>query len=205
MDRIQRYLAAIQTLQPQLPALLGDAWPPFRQELEECLARLAETADTDEQQTILREIDLLFYDHPAADDAFQGELYPEAAATLPASLSFEYLSATPAVKGIEPQATPGDRPGTVTRYTDISCPERAWIDAPRITAVVRLAVLPPAYSADTQELALRTNLPVLVRITAPKFSILNGAQREMTVFPDRDSEIAVDLKPSALGSDPHHL
>ena len=109
-------------------------------------------------------------------------------------------AATPAVKGIEPQATPGDQPTTVTRYTDISCPERAWIDAPRITAVVRLAVLPPAYSADIQELALRTDLPVLVRITAPKFSILNGAQREMTVFPDRDSEIAVDLKPTALGA-----
>lgn len=200
MDRIQRYLAAIQALRPQLPALLGDAWPAFQQELDDYLARLARSADAEEQQRILGEIDLLFYDHPAADDAFQETLHSQASATLPAALGFEYAAATPAVKGIEPQATPGDQPGTVTRYTDISCPERVWIGAPRITAVVRLALLPPAYSADIQELALRTDLPVLVRVSAPKFSILNGAEREMTVFSDRDSEIAVDLKPSALGA-----
>jgi hypothetical protein len=59
----------------------------------------------------------------------------------------------------------GDR--KVTRFTDIVCPRRIWVNSPRVPVVIRLTIQRPDFSVAVEEMVLRENLPVQVRIEAP--------------------------------------
>ncbi len=88
----------------------------------------------------------------------------------------------------------------VTRYTDIACPRRVWVETPRISAVVRLTVYPPAHSAAVEELALREELPVRVRVDASAFEVLNEVEQDTIILPDADSPpVVFDLWPRQVG------
>lgn len=107
-------------------------------------------------------------------------------------------------KGVDPglESTIGAELGSpaVTRYTDIACPARVWVETPRITVVVRLTAQPSAYSAATAEVVLRTDLPVQVRLDAPAFTIFNDAYQATPVPAAGDSPpLVFDLAPHAVG------
>jgi len=89
----------------------------------------------------------------------------------------------------------------VTRYTDIACPRRVWVQTPRIPVVVRLKVRPPLHSDAVEELQLQTQVPVRVRVEAPAFDVLNDPEQETAIFPDSDSPpVVFDLRPRQVGS-----
>lgn len=89
---------------------------------------------------------------------------------------------------------------TVTRYTDIACPQRVWVETPRITVVVRLTAQPSTYSVATEEFEVRTDLPVQVRLDAPTFQLLNAAHQATTVPAAGDTPpLVFDLAPTTVG------
>jgi tetratricopeptide (TPR) repeat protein len=90
--------------------------------------------------------------------------------------------------------------GNVTRYVDIVCPRRVWVNTPRVSIVARLTVQRPAYSAEAEEMVLVERLPVQVSIEAPFFEILNPPRQEIAILADRDSApIVFDLHPLHVG------
>ena len=62
----------------------------------------------------------------------------------------------------------------VTRYTDISCPRRVWLETPRFPVIVRLTVEMPELSAAVLDLQVHADeeAPVLVQCSAPGFDLL---------------------------------
>lgn len=87
-----------------------------------------------------------------------------------------------------------------TRYTDIACPRRVWVETPRVSVVVRLTVPEPSHSAAVKALALRKDLPVRVRIETPGFEIINDQEQEALILPDSDSQpLVFDLHPLQVG------
>lgn len=186
----QELLAAVAAIRPTLPTLLGDQWPEFERDLLSFLQEIEQADDDDLRQELIDELQILFFDFPTADNALQAAIAVKSARP----------AAIPTVRHAAPASTPETEAGqTVVRYTDIACPEQVWIHAERVPVVVRLALEPSDLSRDTQQLSLRSDLPVTVLVTADNFHVLNGRRREMTIYPDRDSEIVVDLKPLAVG------
>ncbi len=89
---------------------------------------------------------------------------------------------------------------TVTRYTDITCPRRVWVETPRIAVVVQLTLSPPERSAAAETLALQRDTAVAVRIEAPAFDLLNAPEQEVTLPPDTDSPpLVFYLRPREVG------
>lgn len=106
-------------------------------------------------------------------------------------------------KGIEPvfesmSVQASSVPATVTRYTDIACPRRIWVETPRVTAVVRLTRERTAFSTDAEGMEVRTDKPVLVQVVAPAFRVLGAEQKPLTILPEADSETSFDLKPLGM-------
>ncbi len=94
----------------------------------------------------------------------------------------------------------GMRPGkTFTRYTDISCPRRVWVQTPRIVVVVRLTMHPSVYSNVKEELLVQSEVPVRVRVDAPAFEFLGSHEQEIPIQVDLDSlPIVFDLRPQQI-------
>jgi len=99
----------------------------------------------------------------------------------------------------EPVAAPSPV-STVTRYTDISCPRRVWLNTERLSVFVRLTVAEPTLSAAVKAMNVRTDAPVAIRLTAPAFDILSADDQTTPILPDQDSPpVVFDLKPSVAG------
>lgn len=121
-----------------------------------------------------------------------GQVYPVKAATFdgPFVGPFETLNT-----GGSPR-----RGATVTRYTDIACPRRVWVETPRVSVVVRLTVEMSRASATVEEMQVDVSKPVRVRVQAPGFDLLREDCQDVRVPADADSEPAVfELKPRQVG------
>lgn len=89
---------------------------------------------------------------------------------------------------------------SITRYTDISCPQRVWKETPRFSVVVRLTVHQPVYSLGTTALSVQENLMLQVQLEAPMFELLNQSIQEFLVVPNADSmPLVFDLRPLNVG------
>ena len=267
MDDYTTILAAIDRIWPELPALLGDAWPDFAARIEAYRKLAADEANPALQllgvALILGacgehpEIDALLHQDLDTPDSrldvarfFEGyftpatgpgieELYqtaadePEAGAPIteiavtvddwPGDMPFGIggdavagellpdpppppdpdagLTQPPIAKGLRPPDTAPNAAPTVTRYTDITCPRRVWIDAPRVSVIVRLTAA-PSQSSDVavRTLTVRIDQPVQVTIQALGFDLLSARTQNIAVNPTADSTPAVfDLKPQQAG------
>jgi hypothetical protein len=161
-------------------------------------------AHSESAEPIPDEIDII--EQPFRDDGKTGtlsegagepeEVLPEPAkpvADTPGSQTHQQVVEE---KAKEPHRDSHLSPRQITRYTDISCPRRIWVDAPRVSAVVRLTIEPVDYSATAEALPLRENMPVQVRIEAPFFEILTEPVHEITILPSQDSApVVFDLRP----------
>lgn len=188
---LQRALADIWE---ELPALVGSDWHAVGPKLFDLREQLR-LADDPDQETLLRYLVIIaLRPYPSATQRLverQEQLRQRSA--LP-DLDYGIRSAEPQPKGIQPVASP------VTRYTDIACPRRVWIDAPRVTVVVRLTVALPASSAAVQALTLEPDQPVWVRLKAPGFIMLNPPIQTMDIPANSDSSpIVFDLRPEHTG------
>ncbi|MBN1483899.1 MAG: CHAT domain-containing protein [Chloroflexia bacterium] len=198
---IQTLLQLIGAIWAELSALLGDKWPDFEEALQGYLERL----ETEPDQALFVQVWILdlFSQHPPAHGRLLAEIEQQGLESYsPTTRSYTIKSPLPAVltRLLQEEAASS----TVIRYTDISCPRRAWIESPRISVVVRLAARRPAYSADARELALQEDLPVRVRIRAPGFEPLNEPEQTTAILPGADSPALVfDLRPRQVG--PTHV
>lgn len=185
MNQTETLLWAIERLRPELPALVGADWPEFDAQLAAYLRQLETETDPLQRAILPALIVRLFERHPKARDRL-AELMGQ-----PAQIYRE------GAMGITKGATP---PATVTRYTDIACPRRVWVQTPRISVVVRLTVARPEFSAAAQALELQETLPVRVRVDAPGLVPLNAAEQETVLLPAADSPpLVFDLRPERAG------
>ncbi len=183
-------LQALALLWPDLPDLVGDDWPTFERELTGYLDQLAAHP---ERAPILQAYILNLFSEQA----------PEALAQLRALINPQ--DASLAVRHIEPAMLPDVlarlQPATVTRYTDISCPRRVWIETSRVNVIVRLTVDPPQLSdAPPVALELSEDLPVQVTINAPRFAVQGERTQTITIKQRADSApIVFELRPLEPG------
>lgn len=181
MNQTEAMLEAIEKVRLELPTLVGEGWSEFEAQLDEYLEQLK--ADPDNSLLIRAQMLALFGQHPQA----HGRLVTVIA----------NLQTTPQELGIRGGLRSTQEPvPTITRYTDIACPRRVWIETPRLSVVVRLTVQRPDYSAAVEEVALRQDLPVRVQVEAPAFQILGERMQQIAILPDADSPpVVFDLKP----------
>jgi hypothetical protein len=181
-------LIAIGGFKGELPVLVGEDWPTFEAKLDDYLAQGQQGPV---QASIMRALLLaLFADYPAARDRLHIALAGETA----------HVAIMGETKSLYPASSPAPVSSVVTRYTDIACPSRAWIETPRINVVVRLTMQPVDVSAASEEVQVRTDAPVQVQIEAPRFEVLNDARQPIAVLPDQDSApIVFDLHPLTVG------
>jgi hypothetical protein len=197
-------LAAIDQIWPELPALLGDVWPDFAARIAGYRRRGEDPA---QQPLAAALIFAAFGEHPAADARLHEELARQSGGWEAGKSFFSYGApddspAQPTAKGLTPPAPPIlESPATVTRYTDITCPRRVWVQAPRVSVIVRLTAAPnPAADVAPRALAVRTDAPVLVTIQAAGFDLLSARTQSIAIDPSADSTPAVfDLKPQQVG------
>lgn len=189
---IEALLQAIRTIWDELPEQVGDEWAAFEQEINSYFEQLAARAE--EKSIVQAWILMLFQKHPQAHRRLVAQLQagPESC-----------YSKGPITRGAPPildRLIQGAAPTTVMRYTDITCPRRVWVQAPRISVIVRLTVQRPTDSAAVAELALQKEIPVQVRVQAPAFEPLNAAEQETPILHDADSPpLVFDLRPRATG------
>ena len=176
----QDILQAIEVIRDELPVLVGNDWEQFERQLAGLLKQLE--AEAVREPITRAQILSLFSRYPEAHKRLTG------------------LLATPeTIKGVSTILMRLlHRP--VTRYTDIACPGRVWLQTPRVPVVVRLTVRSLEHSAVAEELAVREGLPVRVRVTAPAFEVLNVPEQETQVLPEADSPpVVFDLRPREVG------
>lgn len=193
MKEIEVLRRAIEALRSDLPALVGADWPQFEAQLNADLKQLEQSP---KRAPILRaQILALFFRHRPAHQRLvelMGQAREERA-----------LSVGGSERGIRSDATRevSSGEGSITRYTDIVCPSRAWVKRPRISVVVRLTVQPSGYSSALEGLVLREDLPVEVHIEAPRFEILNASRQDVILVREQDSApIVFDLGPREVGA-----
>ncbi len=186
MNRGSRLLQAIDLLWDDLPDSLKAALPRYR-------AQLAEECGDEISGTVLIVLDL-FSRHPAAHKRLLQTMND------PTLLVHKTVMESSNITGDCMRAGMLAEHKPVIRYTDISCPRRVWIKAPRVSVVVRLTLKPSGLSAAVEELELDKNLPVRVYLDAPAFELLNGNMQEIEIIPDADSPpLVFDLRPQEIG------
>lgn len=189
MNSMDTLLQAIRILRPELPLLLGQDYESFQAQLDQFLMQLQ---DDPVARPFARALILdLFYRYPPALSRLL-------------SVIDELTGARDAIfrgaKGYPATGTGATASPTVTRYTDISCPRRVWIDTPRLTVTVGLTLEASRFSEDVQGLAVQVDQPVIVRASAPGFALLGPEEQTIAVLAEADSAPAVFfLQPQALG------
>jgi hypothetical protein len=192
MNTNEAMLQAIESLWPELPALVGADWPQFEAQVAPLLAQVK--ADPANASIPLAQIMALFVQYRDAHMRLIFAMDQLIAVAEQASIKgVTYGGANFSASASQPAAP-------VTRYTDIDCPRRVWIGAPRVPVVVRLTVDLPAYSAAVQELTLDPAQPVRVSIQAPGFTVLSQPVQVMAILPEADSApVVFDLRPEQVG------
>jgi hypothetical protein len=184
--------AVLDQLWPELPALAGDAWGQLEPKLAGYRRQLS-SGDGDAAivqahilQTLVayptiyrRLLDLTAHYNTSGTKGVVRNVQPLESTT----------------KQVTTEAVTNGA-AAITRYTDIACPRRVWVETPRISVVVRLTVEQPEHSAATETLSQLSEAPVQVQLVAPGFDLLNAAKQETPILLDRDSPpLVFDLKP----------
>lgn len=187
----------LEQLWPELPALVGEAWVDLGPRLTRYWEQLL-TGEIDPaivQAYILRDLSA----HPAAYQRLL-TLTHQAKGVDGAGVWRSVRPVSSDISGRESAMAPVEQTPGLTRYTDISCPRRAWIETPRVSVVVRLTVEQPEHSAAEDALTGLATTPVQVRLSAPGFDLLNPPLQETPIVPDQDSPpLVFDLKPKQTG------
>jgi len=188
--------AVLDQLWPELPALAGDAWGQLEPKLASYRNQLASGGD--HAAIIQAHILQTLVAYPVIYRRLLDlTAQYDASETKGVVRSVRSLEST---TGEETAEAATGSPATITRYTDIACPRRVWVETPRISVVVRLTVEQSEHSAATEALSELSEAPVQVQLTAPGFDLINAAKQETLIQPDQDSPpIVFDLKPRHAG------
>lgn len=177
---------AIAKLRPELPDVLGEQWPGFEATLAQLLPALSQSGRQAEDAHA--KILALFSRH--------GTAYQRLVLAM-AEIKIEAMHSSPRFV-VAPQS--GAKRGPVTRFADIACPRRVWIETPRVAVVVRLKIQPTDFGRMPEAIGFGLGAPVQIHLSAPDFALLSPAVQEVPVLDGRDSPAAVfDLLPRAIG------
>ncbi len=191
-------LEALLTIWNELPDLVGAGWPTLEARLCAYLEQFEAADDEEARARVSRYIQRLLEAEVPQVLARLDEVVEEL------ERGKDKASARGVIGHLKTflsdRTSSRTRRDLVTRYTDISCPRQVWVEAPRISVVVRLTVRPPEHSAAVEALAVQAALPVSVRVEAPGFEMLNASEQETLVEPDADSApVVFDLRPHHVG------
>src|SRR6266487_3944860 len=185
---------ALIAIWDDLPALAGDQWPSLERQLKALLAAFDDATEQSVRDRISQNIQEALDPLPAVVDRFDDAFD---------RLSSEEAGVVRTWPSLRIKSLLGRLNREVkkyTRYTDISCPRRVWIETKRISVVVRLTMQPSISSDIAEPLLIQSELPVRVRIQAPSFDILNAVEQETLVLPAADSPpLIFDLRPRQVG------
>ncbi len=206
----------------QLPDRVGDDWWGLLPDIQRLIDAIATNEDEEERALLTDELLDLFRPYQrawrnlssgmrAAEQqraaVYRGSLGTDLTPTGPDlyTLATELFARMPfeaASVGFELTGDDGAEISvpTVTRYTDISCPRRVWVQTPRFSVIVRLTVEVPELSAAVLDMELSPEAPVQVQISAPGFELLSAPLQATPVLPDADSPpLVFDLRPTQTG------
>lgn len=187
-------IAALLAIWDELPALAGEQWPALESQLKALLEQFDAEPDRKARDEISLSIQQALEVVPAVLDRFDDEfvrLSQEGQDRVRGRFAFQ-------IDKILGRADRSAR--TFTRYTDISCPRRVWIETKRISVVVRLTVQPSLYSEATEQLSVQSEAPVSVRLDAPGFDVLSSAEQATPILSEADSPpLVFDLCPRRVG------
>jgi hypothetical protein len=204
MYPLEQILAAIAHLRDRLPELLGaERWPAFEHSLN---AYLDDLSTQRRHPTMVKLLLLdLFMGRRETRTALLEIIDPERLAREGVTRSYDPTSTITSPSTDSPSLplpqSPNlqSSPSTVTRYTDIACPRRVWIEG-RMVAMVKLTVAPSPLSRATETLPVRVDQPVEVTLTALEFAVTGAATQSMAVLPDADSPaVYFELRPLRVG------
>jgi hypothetical protein len=187
MPRVKNVRDALDKLRPELPALMGDQWPTVAQKL----AALEKAVRAGGLAEVLfpSEVMSLFLPHESARIKL-GALIQQLEGNIDRS---EIVMAPDPVARDASELL-------VTRYTDITCPDRIPLHTARISLVVRLRVSPPELSAAMEALLVHVGSSVSMRVVAPDFECIGNAVQDVQIEREQDSLPAVfDLRPLREG------
>lgn len=103
-------------------------------------------------------------------------------------------------RNIDPRGKTENGDFRESRFTDISCPKRVWINTPRISLIVRLRVQKHKESSATTELKVLPGASIKILIESTAFDTLNEPEQEAVIRPNSDSlPVVFDLCPKQIG------
>ncbi len=202
MYTLEEILTAIDALRQRLPVLLGaEQWPAFERQLESYLDDLR--AERQDPTMVRLRLLRLFMSAAAAQAALLSILDPARLAAEGILRSYDPTKGAPATESppspISNLQSPNLQSLLVTRYTDIACPRRVWLEG-RMVVMVKLTLAPSSLSRVTEALQVLPSRPVDVTLTAPAFEIAGAATQSMAVMPDADSPaVYFELRPQQVG------
>ncbi len=176
---------------PEFPALAGEQWEALAEPLQALLAELDQEQDPQRQDLICYEVLQLLKTVPVLIQRFDQEMKlfdPSHGQQITRGSFVTLFQGFLRKKSLEP---------ALIRFVDISCPRKVWIKSHRISIVVRLKESHYEYSdAPEKALQLEEEKPVLVRIDAPDFELLEPGAQELVLSPEQGSApLVFDLAP----------
>ena len=188
---------AINQIWPDLPALLGDEWPPFSQKLQQFLDELAVADTAVAALSVCDEIFDHFYGHSAANARLHSVLSEESTSALAPAKGLDMSD--PAMESFSPFDPVADETDTVTRYTDIELPTQVQVDD-RFPVIVGLTVAASPDSADAQAVDARLGAQIFCMVTpGPDLEVLNQRMQPLTVLDGDSQPVIFYLRATAAG------
>jgi hypothetical protein len=195
-------IVTLYKILPELPDLAGEQWAALEAPLQALLADLANETDARQQDRLCYEVLQLLETVPALIARFDQEMElfdPSNGPQITRGILFTQLQSLLERKKTQRQA--------LTRFADISCPRRVWLQTRRISIVVRLKEYPSEVSdAPPKALLVEEERPVLVRIDAPDFTLLGpGTQQLVLTSEPVSTPLVFDLAPRHVGFSSIHF
>jgi hypothetical protein len=196
-------IAALLSIWEELPALAGEQWTILGPQLKTLLEQFDTAPDSNVRDQIGLTIQQILETVPAVLTRFDNEFVRigrEQHDYTRGNFSMQIAKLLARIETGDSKDIAEQSNRKFIRYTDISCPRRVWIETKRITAVIRLTTRPSIYSDATEQLLVQSQKPVLVRLDAPGFGILNHIEQETPILPEADCPpLIFDLCPLQVG------
>lgn len=197
-------LIILSKILPELPALAGEQWAELEAPLQALQRELSSATDPQQQDYICYKIVQLLETVPAFIARFdqEKELFdPSDSLQITRNIFLTQLQNLLGRK----RTSQGQ---LLTRFVDISCPRRVWLQTSRISIVVRLNEYPSRVSdAATEVLQARKEKPVQVTIDAPDFLLLGPGTQQLVLSSSEpeSTPLVFDLAPLRVGTGAIHF